>query len=246
MATLPLLAPVSLLQDAISANLARDHWLERLQRGYFKIKALCVHLNLPMDGAFFDGCMTEYARAYRGAGKGTKARNVEILSAVVVYRQALMTGIPLKKSLLITHLSGPRPMVAFQRVLATISKDAPRQDPRLVVSRLVSAILNGIAAPTEVVEAAAQIMARSLNVFLLTKLHVSAAAIVITATLVTDFYHEIRLTRVATFAKVAPSAVNHCLATAATRLGKPLPDSPSKCGNTLKELFVTGIQPPSI
>src|SRR4030042_916055 len=147
MAILSLPEPTSASQDEKLPDLARDHWLNCLQRGYFAIKAYCLRPNLPAEGSFFDGCVVEFARACRGAAKGTRARNVDYLAAVVIYRQALFAGIPVLKSQVISHLPGPRPLLTFQRVLAAIPKVAPRQDPRQAIARLVGATLE-IAAST--------------------------------------------------------------------------------------------------
>lgn len=245
MATLPLVAtPINPLSSA-PKDLARQHWRERLMRGYFAIKSLCLRLNLPVEGLFFDRCMAEYTRAYRLAPKGSSARNVELLSSVVVYRQSLGVSIPVPKSTLIEFLGGPKAVAAFHRVLASTSKNAPRQDPRTIASRLVGTILEGVAAPTEVVEAASRILAVGLDVFLVTKPHVVAAAIVAASVLASGQAGKVRLTHIAACARVAPSAVDRCLITTAARLGKKLPDVPSHCGSIFQELFAVGFAKPS-
>ncbi len=237
MATLPVVA-TSIFPPAIApGDLAREHWRERLLRGYLAIKSLCLRLDLPIDGTFFDGCMTEFARAYRFGGKGTRARNVEVLSAVVVYRQSLVASIPVPKSKLIEFLGGAKAIGTFHRVLGSTSQHAPRQDPRAVASRLVSAILEGVNAPIEIIEMASQIMAMSFDAFLLTKPYVGAAAVVAAAVLASGHITNVRLTHIAAVAKVAPSAIDRCLIAAASRLGKPLNDVPCKCGSTFRALF---------
>ncbi len=225
-------------------DVAQEHWRERLLRGYLAIKAFSVRLDLPVGGEFFDGCVAAFARAYHAAPKGTSARNVDLLTAAIIYRQSLAASIPVSKARLVEFLGGARALGAFHRVLASTAKYAPRQDRRAVASRLVSTILGGVHAPAGVVEVAARVMRRCLDEFLLTKVHVGAAAVVAAAVLATGHTTAVRLTHIAAIAKVAPSAIDRCLKTVAARLGKPLPGVPSKCGELFRGLFAAGIPRP--
>ena len=235
---------VARLSPVISApsDLSYQHWRERLTRGYLAIKALCLRLNLPVGGEFFDECMKGFARGYCVAVKGSRARNVNVLAAAVIYRQSLQAGIPVPKTLLIEFLGGEKSLAPFHRVLGTLAKYTIHQDPRVVTGRLMSSILGKVCAPREVVEMASWIMEANPLAFLCTKLNVSAAAIVSAAVLATDHVNKVRLTRIATAAKVAPSSIARCLTNIAARLGQPLPDVPSKCGNIFHALFAAGRQ----
>ncbi len=240
MATLPLVAAPVIPPAEVPGDLAREHWRERLLRGYLAIKSLCLRFALPVEGHFFDGCVAGFARAYRLADKGTRTRKVDLLSAVIIYRQSLLACIPVSKSAIVEYLGGVKALGAFHRVLAATAKHAPRQDPRAVASRFVTAILDGVNAPGDVMEVASEVMATALDAFLVTKPRVCAATVVAAAVLAAGREKDVRLTQIAACAQVAPSAVDRCLTTTAARLGKPLPGVPSKCGETFKELFAAG------
>lgn len=116
MPTVPPIAPEISPPREVSGDLISEQTKEWLLRGYFAVKSLCLRLDLPVDGEFFNACMTGFARSTRLSAKLSGNHEVDFLAAVAIYRQSLSSGFPVFLPKMLELLCGARGLGSFHEV----------------------------------------------------------------------------------------------------------------------------------
>jgi transcription initiation factor TFIIIB Brf1 subunit/transcription initiation factor TFIIB len=218
---------------------------EVLQRAYFEIRRIFTILDLIGRPILFDAAMAGFARAYRGALKGSRCRNVHLLALVTAYRALRSARVPIAlKGYLAACLDDGHNPRQFMAVLKDTTGAFPRTNPEEMVPREVSALVSRLGLPKQIQDTVAGIVKNHLAAFRSPKTAVQAAAIVSTASVATGSRLQFPLSTIARSAGIATSALIRCITDACAYYHRPLTGSLVHAQGHLQSIFLTRTDSP--
>ncbi|MHA1730672.1 MAG: hypothetical protein ACTSU5_01960 [Promethearchaeota archaeon] len=239
---------------AVEGPLTRTHHVSykthALRAGYFEVRKACAAMGLSVG--FARAAYSLFSRAWKRLPSGSKARNTHLLALASVVREAALSGVVVLPKDLAAALDGknysPKDLASvLVRAACVFPKVTVEQKKRLVRAQ-VGGIVEELAKSCQLHPDEAEALAYAASgvtreyfsrPLVPSKVPVVAASIAALALLLSLEEGRVPLSRVASLAGVAQSAVNSYTARVVSRnYGLELERGLVRCRPLLRELFV--------